>query len=775
MDFDRKTALKTNLRISKGFDLSSIEADIESIKNSICNSCSSVPEIHTHKEWHYIAEKYAFLGFLINGNIILYWVKGEVKKKDVAEVFERMKAIAAAADQSQPLYQILDLSHITAFSLSARKAYENVSSALFHYWQQSFYVMSGFGNTIFKLYSALSPEFLKNATLTKSLDAAISSCLQERNTYPKNKENQHSFDPTTASHKDLLKAYQQLSEKHEALSQTHKNIAQQLLREIGKITWEEDFVPKEIEHNFISDFDNVFGALNLLQYDLQEIFNRQKQLNALLEKEVATRTYQLSSVIENTSEMILSVDKNWRVQVINSAFRNYFRRVYNTSLQSGDFLLAKYPKHTRNTWQSRFLSAFEGQIYSEQITETVDNEKRYLQLTFNPIHEAYGVVKEVSLFVQDITSLKKAEEKAKEYENNLLNALKIAKAGSWEFDLKSGKIKIGVEGLHLLGYQAEQEMIISFEEFTKQFLPAEDTKMLQERFAIARENIGNPDFYDQFPYRLYSNERKLLQFMLYSRFKSNEPTVIFGISQDITAQKESEEKLLRQNAALKKVNSELDQFVYSVSHDLRAPLSSVLGLINIARQEEDMSTVMHYLDLQEKSILKLDVFIREIMDLSRNARLSLQKDKIIFKELVDEVFEEQQYDQSTARIEKMFRIQQNEDFYSDTKRIRVILRNLISNALRYANLNQENPYVIVDVQVSQKVVILEIEDNGVGISEEHQPHIYEMFYRANQSKSGSGLGLYIVKETIDKLNGTVELSSELGKMTKFKVNLPSLA
>jgi len=101
------------------------------------------------------------------------------------------------------------------------------------------------------------------------------------------------------------------------------------------------------------------------------------------------------------------------------------------------------------------------------------------------------------------------------------------------------------------------------------------------------------------------------------------------------------------------------------------------------------------------------------------------------------------------------------------------LQNLVSNAQRYANLNQPEPFVKVSVNIQDESATIEVEDNGIGIQADYIPNIFNMFYRATQSRTGSGLGLYIVKETLNKLQGQIEVASELGKGSKFKVILPN--
>lgn len=229
----------------------------------------------------------------------------------------------------------------------------------------------------------------------------------------------------------------------------------------------------------------------------------------------------------------------------------------------------------------------------------------------------------------------------------------------------------------------------------------------------------------------------------------------------------------KRNRELRKVNNELDKFVYSASHDLRAPLASVLGLINIARIDKD-SDKENYLNLIEKSILKLDTFIQEIIDFSRNARLEVSGDKIHFENLIQDIVDNLKYLDEQNKIKKLIRVSGTGEFYTDEKRLRIILSNLIGNAIKYQNPRIDNSFVDIDVTYSSNEAIVRIIDNGVGIEEKHLENIFKMFYRATDTGSGSGLGLYIVKEAIAKIHGSVHVVSKFEEGSTFTVALPSL-
>jgi signal transduction histidine kinase len=246
-----------------------------------------------------------------------------------------------------------------------------------------------------------------------------------------------------------------------------------------------------------------------------------------------------------------------------------------------------------------------------------------------------------------------------------------------------------------------------------------------------------------------------------------------ALNDEIGTRKVAEEKLQRTNHELSKRNTELDNFVYSVSHDLRAPIASVLGLINLARIDKDVAMKDMYLDMINKSALQQDHFIKEILDQSRNSRLEVKREPIQFEPLIEETFNQLKFATSTGKsVERVINIQQDEPFFCDRWRLKVILNNIISNAIRYRN--GRDPVIKVYVTISQNLAKLAIEDNGKGIEKEHLPNIYKMFYRATDDGAGSGLGLYIVKEAIDKLNGNINIESEVGRGTTVQLEIPEI-
>jgi signal transduction histidine kinase len=234
----------------------------------------------------------------------------------------------------------------------------------------------------------------------------------------------------------------------------------------------------------------------------------------------------------------------------------------------------------------------------------------------------------------------------------------------------------------------------------------------------------------------------------------------------------SENEIMRKNELLSKTNQELDRFVYSASHDLKAPLSSMQGLIEIAQRTDDPEEVKLCLKMMKDRIHSLDSFILEIIDYSRNSRLEVKKDKFNLLNLAMEVADNLRYAEGFEDIYIKYDIPKEMEIEGDRARLKVVLNNLVGNSFKYHDPLKQNPFIEIRA-TKKKDLKIDIIDNGMGIAQEHTSKIFDMFYRASEKSKGSGLGLYIVKETIQKMSGSIKVESELGQTTKFSILLPA--
>jgi signal transduction histidine kinase len=255
------------------------------------------------------------------------------------------------------------------------------------------------------------------------------------------------------------------------------------------------------------------------------------------------------------------------------------------------------------------------------------------------------------------------------------------------------------------------------------------------------------------------------------------PAVIFSIIKTHTSNRDMilkmSEETAEKNAELAKTNAELDRFVYSVSHDLRSPIASILGLVYLSKAENDLATLKYYEELKEKSLKKLDGFISDILDYSRNARVELKAEKIDWELFIDQQLAQQKHSEEAKLVQITFEIDTKQDFYVDRYRLGIIFGNLLSNAIRYRDNYKEKQTIHIKIIAEKENTKIIFADNGIGIGQEHIDKIFKMFYRASADSKGSGLGLYIVYETIQKLNGKISVDSQLGQGTMFVIELPN--
>lgn len=224
------------------------------------------------------------------------------------------------------------------------------------------------------------------------------------------------------------------------------------------------------------------------------------------------------------------------------------------------------------------------------------------------------------------------------------------------------------------------------------------------------------------------------------------------------------------NSDLLIANKELDRFVYSASHDLRSPISSLKGLVHLLKTEDDPEEAKNYLNLMNQVLNNQDKFISDIIDYSRNKRTAATIERISLNEIIDDAIAQHQY---IEEVKKIF-IDNHlllDIVYSDRLRLKIIINNLLSNAIKYADLNKQKPFILIKSYQLKDNCVIEIEDNGIGIDKKICGRIFDMFFVADSNK-GTGLGLYIVKEAAENIKGTITVESEVDIGSKFIVTFP---
>lgn len=227
-----------------------------------------------------------------------------------------------------------------------------------------------------------------------------------------------------------------------------------------------------------------------------------------------------------------------------------------------------------------------------------------------------------------------------------------------------------------------------------------------------------------------------------------------------------------QTETIRNKNAELDAFFHRISHDLRGPISSLLGLSFLAKIDIKDEQALQYIEKQHQQVERLNQIIIGLINLTKLSNNGLAKVKVDFSKMADACINSFESLPNFSNIRFTIRIQPDLEFYSEWTLLNAIMQNLIENAIKYST--GDSPYVEIRVFEQNDHLVLEVEDNGQGIPHHHHAKIFEMFFRATNNASGSGLGLYILKRSVDRLKGTIELKSQVKEGSTFTVRLPQL-
>ncbi len=519
---------------------------------------------------------------------------------------------------------------------------------------------------------------------------------------------------------------------------------------------------------------DLLNAAELLQQDVLQIVKKFRQLNIDLEQEVAQRSQELAikeanltALIENTSDFILSINRDFQVLVINSALQQHLYRTQGLWLQPGSDLLALCSAEQIAFWRPYFEKAVQGDAFKLVRGFEGEQKKAYYEFSYNPISDRKGQVTGVSFFAKDITAKQAALEETKAKEQLLASINHSIKEGIFRTH-RGHIIYVNKAFAEMFGYSSEEE-VMQLDPYDLYVVPSrrdDFVNLMQRQTFFVNEEV-------QFRRKDGSTFWGLMSSI--KTYDAAGNLYYDGAVRDVTEIKEARWQLEEQNRELRKVNQELDRFVYSTSHDLRAPLVSISGLIQVARLAKDEEEREQYFGLMEKSIKKLDGFIQDIIHYSRNSRTELRREAINFQQLLSNIEEELRYQDGSNPTELSIEEEGEGEFFSDPVRLGIIFSNLISNSIRYQDPNKPQNRVGIRIEHRPGEVQLALQDNGIGIAPEFQARVFDMFFRGTQRSQGSGIGLYIVQETVTKLQGEIDLASEPGVGTTFYLRFPSLA
>lgn len=230
--------------------------------------------------------------------------------------------------------------------------------------------------------------------------------------------------------------------------------------------------------------------------------------------------------------------------------------------------------------------------------------------------------------------------------------------------------------------------------------------------------------------------------------------------------------LSQKNDALRQAYEELSFFTYSAAHNLTGPVATIQGLVELFKKEpENQKDLINYI---ENTALAMRNHLKNIIAFNKNKVEPVDIREINVVELINENLNDFEPYPDFSELKVRVDVKQNEAFVSDAHRLNRIITNLISNVIKYRDVDKDTNELNITGEVNEEGLKLEISDNGIGIKEENLEKISQIFFREPSSELGSGIGMYIVEQTTEKLGGKFELESTKGEFTKYTFHFPSL-
>jgi PAS domain S-box-containing protein len=448
----------------------------------------------------------------------------------------------------------------------------------------------------------------------------------------------------------------------------------------------------------------------------------------------------------------------------------------------------------KNTYQQFIANGYINNLESEMVRK--DGSTFPILLNINYIKDSAGNFLKTHATVFDISDLKKVQQQLQENE--------------YHYKLMADNITDMISRHHPDGtYFYVSPSCRKLLDYTPEELQGKslyDLIHLDDLESVAKSYLSLTEVPEVHTiiYRIRRKNRRYIWFETINRYfkdpKTGQIREVLSVSRDVSQRKEVEEKLRLANFELEQIkedleyrvqerttelhhalqelrlrNHELDNYVYKVSHDLRAPLASILGLVSLTKLDNDISTIKHYIALIENRVNKSDEFIKSVLNHSRILNSELNVKSIDFEKIVNTCVDELRYMPDLDRLHISVSIHNKQIvFANDEERLSIIFKNFISNAIKYHNPQVEKSFLRITITLSQLEALVLLEDNGVGIESSYLDKIFDMFFRGPIRSEGSGLGLYIVKQTLDRLGGTVSVDSRFNKGTTFRMVVPNL-
>jgi len=490
-------------------------------------------------------------------------------------------------------------------------------------------------------------------------------------------------------------------------------------------------------------------------------FARNINQRKLAEKRIRQSEDSYKLLLETINEGVMFIDNENKIRFANRKLieTTGFDESELIGLDFSKLLIADDPYHGRN---------IVGELLSHEEPVEVHLKSKsgqtvWFRLKASPLMDDNGHVAGSLLTHTEITAQKEAEQTIRKQEQDYKNLLET---------MNEGLIYLDTTGLLKFANQRFLEMsgLIFNEQINKRIphcvLPE---PMLDLMIEEAGENKKAADHSYQYEIQITSTNGDKKWCMINCSLIRDELKRFNGLLVtyfDITDRKTTEDKL-------QLAERELNTFIYKSSHDLKGPLSSILGLINLLEKEQE-SVNNPCVKMIRQSAEKADRMLNEMLNVVRIKREKIYPESIDFKSGISEIVQSLRTGDAFYDVRRDIRIETKKELRTDKKLLHLVLHNLMDNAIKYRDTAKKECFVSLHIFDYMHGVKIEVEDNGCGFKDSTKGNIFNMFNRGSYNAEGNGLGLYVVKNAVDRLGGYIELSCTEGENTRFTIFLPDL-
>ena len=526
----------------------------------------------------------------------------------------------------------------------------------------------------------------------------------------------------------------------------------------------------------ISDRSKILFSLFVQQVEsiLSNIIIAQQnreQMNTIADAQIELK--KLSLIATKTKSGVIISDAQGKIEWVNNSFEQTtgFTLEEVIGKKPKEFLQSDLTSQEDKDKMANALAAKES-VEVTVLNKSKSGEHYYNQLAITPVFDEGGNLINFIALQKDITAEENYKKELVQINSRFELITNGTNIGMWEWNCITNATVwnpvlhklYGIDPLEELDRNKEWFDSIHPDDLAElnenmELLASRKKPVFEQNYRIIRKRFNNDIRYiKSLSQGIWDEAGKLVR--------------VVGSSIDVTEEKEYESRLIEKNTELEKINKELDQFIYSISHDLRSPLLSIKGLLTLIETTVDETETKLYHELIGKSVGRLDNTILEILDYSRNSRVEVHRDSFSVEEMVEQLFQDLSF-MAEEGVDLRVMTEGDPIIVSDKNRIETLLKNLISNAIKYRKKNTTDALVHVKIKNEGNMFVIEVIDNGEGISERNQKKVFEMFYRASSSSQGTGLGLAMCQEIVKKLNGEIKLTSQLGEGTTITLTLPN--